>query len=1013
MATMLAMAIAWALPAVALSQEAQAPQPPQATAPLDVIPAVPSLNTAASYQGLPVRKIEFSGVTGDETVRAALYDLVQNNLHQPLDRHRVSQSLRALYATGLFSDLQVEVQRGPQNQVSLVFVAQENLFIGALTAEGAPKRPTANQLIDSSKLQLGALYTREKVQRAVKLMQAVLMENGYYRAAITVEARPHSELQRMDLNFKVAPGEPASVGSIKLSGNPGLSESEIISISKLAPGKTVTAERVTKGLQRLRKRYSKDNRLEAQISLERQYHADSNTLDYLLKIERGPTVDIKVAGADISKGKLKKYVPVYEEHAVDDDLLNEGRRNIRDYLQTQGYFDVEVNFRKDLDPAHDHTSVVYPVEKGEKHQLVRILFDGNQYFREADLREHMTIEPQGWLLSHGRFSEEWLAQDVENIKNLYRDNGFEQVDVSSEVQHGYGGKHADMAVSIHINEGPQTLVSSLKLEGNEYVSENELRPLLRINPNQPYSDNDVIQDRDSILTYYFNAGFPNATMRTSTQQVSQHPPRMNVTYTLQEGPQVFVDEVQLLGLHYTRPGVVRRQFRIHPKDALSQAGMLDTQRRLYDLGVFNEAKMGVQNPDGLARYKDLLFQFQEARRWTFDYGLGLEIQSNSIGSSTTPQGKTGASPRVTFAVSRINFGGRAHTLTLKSQVGRLQQLGLISYDAPRFLAKPNLRLTLSTFYDNSVDVLTFTSERMEAAIQLEQKLGPIPERATNTLLYRFAYRRVRATDLVVSPNQIPLFSRPVRVGIPSFSYIRDRRDNPIETLNGNYTTLDAGVASGVFGSQAAFGRVLAQNATYHPFRKKRDRAWVLARNTRIGLAEPFGTTISLPLPERFFAGGGNSLRGFGINQAGPRDLTTGQPLGGNAVFQNNLELRTPPISLPLLEKYLSLIFFHDAGNVFDNPTNMLHNLLRWSQKNPEACKSESTASQCTFSYISHSLGAGVRYRTPIGPVRFDLGYNLNPPSFPVFVTDPTTNVTTFHTETLKHFNFYFSIGQTF
>ena len=182
---------------------------------------------------------------------------------------------------------------------------------------------------------------------------------------------------------------------------------------------------------------------------------------------------------------------------------------------------------------------------------------------------------------------------------------------------------------------------------------------------------------------------------------------------------------------------------------------------------------------------------------------------------------------------------------------------------------------------------------------------------------------------------MPLFSQPVRVGIPSLTYIRDRRDDPIDTHNGNFSTFDTGVASGIFGSEAAFGRFLGQNATYHPFHARR---WVFARNLRVGVAEPFGNTAALPLPERFFAGGGNSLRGFAINQAGPRDLTTGQPLGGNAMVVNSFELRTPTVALPWIGNNMGFVIFHDAGNVFDTTRDMAHSLLRWSQPHPDRCR---------------------------------------------------------------------------
>jgi outer membrane protein assembly factor BamA len=236
--------------------------------------------------------------------------------------------------------------------------------------------------------------------------------------------------------------------------------------------------------------------------------------------------------------------------------------------------------------------------------------------------------------------------------------------------------------------------------------------------------------------------------------------------------------------------------------------------------------------------------------------------------------------------------------------------------------------------------------------------------------------------------------------MPAFTYIRDTRDDPTDSHKGAFTTMDVGVASGIFGSQANFSRLLAQNSTYYRFHKKR---WVFARSTRIGFETPFSSTDFIPLPERFFAGGSNSHRGFGINQAGPRDLTTGFPLGGESILINNLELRTPPLPLPLVGNDLSAVVFHDMGNVFATPSDLGHSFLRFSQPNSSACLSPATAQNCGFNYMSHAIGAGVRYHTPVGPLSFDTGYNLNPPVFPV----------SSGFQRLRRFNFFFSIGQTF
>jgi outer membrane translocation and assembly module TamA len=149
------------------------------------------------------------------------------------------------------------------------------------------------------------------------------------------------------------------------------------------------------------------------------------------------------------------------------------------------------------------------------------------------------------------------------------------------------------------------------------------------------------------------------------------------------------------------------------------------------------------------------------------------------------------------------------------------------------------------------------------------------------------------------------------------------------------------------------------------------------------------------------------MRGFGINQAGPRDLSTGLPLGGEAMFINNLELRTPPIPLPFFGNNLSAVVFHDMGNVFTTPSDMVHNLLRFNQQNRMACLNPTTTT-CNFNYMSQAVGTGIRYRTPIGPVSLDLGYNLNPPAFPIGGNKPEPK-----SDVLRHLNFFFNIGQTF
>ncbi|HMC29295.1 MAG TPA: POTRA domain-containing protein [Candidatus Angelobacter sp.] len=951
-----------------------------------------------SLQGLKVALIQINSPGVDNPEH--LLPLLPQKVNEPLDKYKVRQSVQVLYNTGRFAEIQVEAQRTPKSEVVLVFDARENYFFGSLLVEGSPAHPSDNQLINASKLNLGEQFTEEKIKAGIGGMERTLAENGYYQATIKPFYEWDSHSQQVKVLFVVDRGRPARIGIVNVTGSPGYSAEELRNIAKMRSGDKVTAAKLTNALRRLRKRYQKQERLEAQVTLtQRLYHPETNLVDYTFDITRGPVVDVKVEGAKLRRGLIKKFVPIYEESAVDEDLLNEGARNIRDYFQTKGYFDVSVTYTQDQDPQTDQRNVVFHIARNQRHKLVELTIQGNRYFRREDLRERMLMQPAGGLLVHGLFSQSILTRDVQSIENLYRNNGFLQVKVTPEVDDNYG-KTGHIRVLLTVNEGRQTTVGKLVIQGNEALPEAQIRGMISASEGQPYSDTMVLTDQSEVMDGYFNLGFPQVKFEYTTQPEAEDPTKIDVSYKITEGPQNFVDRVLIAGLNYTRPFVVGREIKIGSGDRLSQSKMLDSQRRLYDMGIFNQVSVAVQNPEGDATQKNLNFQLAEARRYTFNYGLGLEVQTGQPAGVSNPQGATGVSGRVSFDVTRINFRGRDHTITFKSRYGNLEKLALVGYQAPRLWNSSKLTLDFTTFYQQTNDVRTFTAKRLEGSASIKQDFN----RAT-TLLYRLIYRRVSTDNLVIDQNLIPLFSRPVRVGMPDFSYIRDTRDNPIESLKGTFSTFDLGVAAGIFGSQASFSRLVVQNSSYYQFHKRR---WVFARSTRIGVENPFGNTDVAPLPERFFAGGSTSHRGFGINQAGPR-AATGFPLGGEALFLNNLELRTPPLPFPFVGNNLSAVVFHDMGNVYNTAGDMANSILKYSQPNRDVCLNPA-ATTCSFNYTPHAVGGGVRYRTPIGPVSFDVGYNLNPPAFPVSQPPPGTPQSA---QVLRHLNFFFNIGQTF
>jgi outer membrane protein insertion porin family len=1001
--------------------------------------SVPSTAIAA-YEGRIVQSIQLPGVPDRD--REHLLQLLPQKAGEPLDRDKVRESIRALFATGRFADIQAEIVPSG-SAVVLTFTTSLNFFIGAIDVEGAPGRPSTNQIINASKFELGELHTLDKLDRALQNIRQLMQENGYYRARVTAESTSDAATQQVNLIFHISPGEPAHVGEVKVRGNAGLTATQVQDIARMDSGDRVTSARVSNSLQRLRKRFQKQQRVLALVSIaEQTYHPESNAVDYTFQIDPGPMVVIFARGFRISRRVLKKEIPVYEENALDDDLLNEGQRNLLDYLQTRGHFDATVGIKRENDP--NTLRVIYEIDPGPAHKLVLVEITGNQKFLDtAALRSRMQIQPASRLLSHGRYSGALLRNDVAMLQALYRSNGFRQVQITTQVDDNYHGVNFRLAVHVHIEEGPQTLVGDVQIAGNQKIATSEFPPL-ETESGQPYSEEKLASDRERILSLYFNRGFPNATLDINTKPSVGQPNREDVAYTIQEGEQFRVDRVMASGLNHTHDYVVEREIQVHEGDPLSQQDLLDTQTKLYDLGIFSQVDTAVQNPEGADPQKNVLVQVQEANRYTFTYGIGLEFQTGQPAGTTAPQGTTGVSPRVAFDVTRLNFGGRNQTITFQSHVGRLQQRGLVSYGIPKLFNHENFKLTFTVFYDNSLDVSTFTSQRLEGKIDLRQQISK-----PTSLTYRFDFRRVKASNFATSfsPGLFNILSLPARVGGPGFTYIRDKRDNPLESTKGNYFTLDDFTASSYFSSEADFSRAVAQNSTYHAFggKGRPGRQYVFARSTTIGLEQPFRKTRILPpgscptdpktgenvcppgisvipLPELFFGGGGNSHRGFGLNQAGPRDPDSGFPVGGAALFVNNLELRLPPVSLPYLGEGFGFAIFHDMGNVFTSGHDMLKGLMRWHQANPSQCLQFTPASgpynscvtnfnQSGYDYTSHAVGMGLRYKTPIGPLRFDFGYNLNPTLYPSGYT--SSALTPLIPQHLRHFNIFFSIGQPF
>lgn len=935
---------------------------------------------------------------------SAFLPYITQKTGQPLSPSAVRRSIRNLFATGVFASVTARKKTMPGG-VALYFLTRPNYFITLVRVKNGPNPPSDTELTDISGLQIGELFTRARLREAIKNVLQRMAIYQYRQAKVQPEIARRPGQAGVQITLIIETGPSARLGQLSFTGYGLVSQQLLRNAVKLRPGQRLTQQRLLKARAGLRRLFARLGRLTAQLRLRTAYHTATNQLDLRYEIKPGPLVSVAVEGNVVSPSVLRREVPIFQEHAADEELMDEGRRNLRDYLQGKGYYEARVEFRR-IHPKPGWLEVLYIVHTGPKEELRAILFRGNHYFSEDQLEPQLAERPTTALLPNfipgvrGRFSQRLMEGDARAITSLYHANGFTQAKVTPVILRQYHGQPGHLAVRFDIQEGRQTLVKRLTIMGNKRFTVARVEGWLNTAPREPFSPYTVAADRNRILERYYNHGYLQAQCRGQVRAVAGKPLE-DVTFTIYEGPVESVHQVYISGERFVKPAVIGRQVQVKPGQPLSQTKLLATQRRLYDMDLFTGVSVAVQNPSSDLPAKNVLVVVHEAPRYSFSEGVGLQFQGGTGVNHIPSISGSGFSPDVSFQMTRLAVTGRPQTLSLDTLYGSIERRAGLDYRLPYFLTHRKWKLDLSALYDDRYDLVTFRAIREQTAAQLSTRPA-----SDLQVLYRLVFRRVQA---IISPGsfsaqQVPLLSRPAELAIAETSLVRDRRDNPTVTHSGTYDTASFAVAKS-FGA-SDFVRLMGEHAFYIPLDKRRH--WILANATRLGEELPFGalepSTLAIPgqtpvttqvydvpLPERFFSGGADSLRGFAFDQAGPRDPVTGVPVGGTALFINNLELR-----FPLIGRDIGGVWFYDAGNVYSSFRSLLRGLGRYHPP-----------SLTDLNYTSDTAGFGLRYKTPVGPVRLDFGYLLNPPAF------QTYNKTKLVPQQLSHFQFFFSIGQTF
>lgn len=991
-----------------------------------------------NWYGLPVDHIEFQGVLADDV--AGLRKRLALQPGNVLRAETVRRSLHQLYATGLYRDI-VAWGEERNGAVTVTFRGVPQMFLRRLYVHGVKKDLLAAQLQRSTRLEAGAPFTQHDLVEGETSIQEALARNGFHEATVSYTTADAGPEHLVDVTYTVNTGKQATVGALTVSGNPGMTVPRFRKVAKLKEGSKVTTSTVPKALGRLRKHYQKQDLLEATVrATEQKFVPQTTQVDYGFDVSQGPKVRVEVTGAKISKGDIKRLVPMYEEGAVDADLLDEGGDNLRNHFQKEGYFDAKVSHTVEQMPNGEEV-ITYHVTRGMPHKVSEVRITGNRYFDKDLIKERLSVQAADAGNRHGVFSQALLDADVSAITALYKSNGFGHVTVTPVVSDSdrtegivTRRKVAVERVTYEIHEGVQERIGNVEIVGAENVPQAELLAQMNTRPGEPYSLTSLAGDRLQLYDYYYRKGYSQAELTFEQRPDKDDPNRIDITVRIHEGQPFYVNQVLISGLHYTKPRVVDKLLDIHAGDPLDRNAIAETQRRLYNLALFNEVDTGIVNPKGEQEHKDVLVNLTEAHRWNYDYGFGFEAQTgtpqrncpsaasliqlgvNPANFSCSPNGKFGVSPRVSFDVSRINLRGTNRTVTLTTAYGTLEQEAILTFDNPRFLGHKTIDFAITGGFVSNQDITTYQASSISGSLIFTHR----PNRA-NTLIYSMAYRYVyvNPNSLQVSAGLIPLLAEPTRVSGPGITWVYDTRDNPLNASRGTYFSVQQFFAWSGLASQANFNRIDSQESNYIKLNKQ---GWILARSTRVAVENTYGNPSynTIPLPERLYAGGATSHRGFSINSAGPRDLQTGFPVGGQGAFVNSTELRIPPVPLPWIGDNLGFAIFDDLGNVFQNPGDMFPSLLRFHQPDIQTCYNlAGPEGVCNFNYDSQAVGLGLRYKTPVGPIRLDFSYNINPTVYPV-VADPqyAPQVLNYNGQppyvgNSGHFNFFFSIGQAF
>ena len=935
-----------------------------------LVPPAPARADVADYLGKTVTRVAIE-TEGRRVSDPVLLALLESPAGAPLRMRDVRASVAHLFSLGRFSDVVVyaaPTEGGVSLRYELVPIhpIERLVFNGLAGASGVDAGALRAVLVE----RFGASPAANRAEEMRALARLELRNRGYRRAAVAARVDVEHAAERASLVFDVVPGPRTTVSDVEVSGA-GMPPAEVARRLGLRPGvpfrplliETRTA-RIVDALKRL-------GHYDARVTLSPRFSEDEQTVAVAVVLAPGPKIRVEFAGDPLPADRRDDLVPVAREGAADEDLLEDSAQRIEEYLRAQGYRDATAAFTRE--GQGDDLVVRFTVSRGPLYRVARVTLTGNASLSAADLAAARRVR-EGQV-----FSAAALTAEASAIQDLYARRGYASARAVPEAQPIEGGdaQQVPVAVRITVAENVRTVVSSLRVQGNTALAGSTLVEGLGLQPGQAFYPTQLALDQDAVQLRYANAGFRSATV-SSSPGLSEDGARADVVFTVEEGPQTFVDHVLIVGNQRTRTETIRRELQLTTGDPLGLSAIAESQRRLATLGLFRRTRL-TELGHGAETSRDLLVTVEEAPVTTIGYGGGLETKPVLRGSAAAggiASEQLEFAPRAFFEVGRRNLFGKNRSVNLFTRVSFRPQnfngesastaaggYGFSEYRVIGTYREPRVRDTAAdAFLTGTLEQqrrATFNFARRAFTAELLRRMTRQTSVTGNYQLQRtelFDERIAEADRLLVDR----LFPQ-VRLSSFSLSAVRDARDDLIDPKSGTYLSANAQVAGRRIGSEVGYLKSYLTGQWFRLVPRLRDV--VFASSLRVGLASGFPRTATivdpdgglrtetvrdLPASERFFAGGDTTVRGFALDQLGTADtIIGGFPKGGNALVIVNTELRLP------VRGGLGLVGFFDTGNVFAKTRAI------------------------DFGAFRSSLGFGIRYKSPVGPIRLDVGFKAN------------------------------------